>query len=106
MSSRSITLAATLAAASLVAAITPAAAADASKAQVEVKYRDLDLSTAEGAKELEHRLNRAAQEVCGMTATTTGTRLPSSEARACYKETRAQLQENFAQLVPAGKSRG
>lgn len=97
---------AALGAAALLSSTVPAAAADASKSQVEVNYRDLDLSTPAGAKELDKRLHRAAQDVCGMTATTTGTRLPSSEARACYKETLAQLQERFAQAVTAGKQRG
>ena len=106
MKNRSVILAATTALAAVVASPVPAAAADATKSQVEVNYRDLDLSTPEGAKALDHRLHRAAQEVCGMTATTTGTRLPSSEARACYKETLAQLQERFAHLTTASKDRG
>jgi UrcA family protein len=105
MTIRSI-MAATVAAAAFCVSAGPAAAANESKAQVQISYRDLDLSTPEGAKELDKRLHRAAQEVCGMTATTTGTRIPSSAARACYKETLAQLQERFAHLTTAGKQRG
>jgi UrcA family protein len=106
MNTRSAMLAAATAAIALVASSGPAVAGEASNAQVEVSYRDLDLSTPAGAKALEQRLHRAAKEVCGMTSTTTGTRLPSSEARACYKETLGQLQERFAHLMPTDKERG
>jgi UrcA family protein len=84
----------------------PAAAAPAETGQVEVRYRDLDLSTDAGAKELDRRLHQAAEQVCGMNAPTTGTRMPSNNARKCYKETLAQLQDRFAQVVTAGKARG
>jgi UrcA family protein len=84
----------------------PAAAAPADTGKVEVRYRDLDLSTPAGAKELDRRLHQAAGEVCGMNAPTTGTRMPSNNARKCYKETLAQLQDRFAQVVSAEKARG
>ena len=106
MKTRFATVATAISAAALGAMALPAFAADSAKGQVAVNYRDLDLSTAEGAKELDRRLHKAAKDVCGMNATTTGTRMPSSEARACYKETLQQLQSRFAQVVAVNKERG
>ncbi len=100
-------LALALAAGSLAATALPAYAAEAeSKGQgISVKYRDLDLASAEGKQVLEQRLDRAAREVCGVGQTTTGTRLPNRESARCYRETRTQLNQQFARLV-ADEARG
>ena len=66
---------------------------------VAVMYRDLDLTTAAGQKTLEHRLDLAARNVCGMDVQVTGTRVPDRNSAACYKETRAQLAQQFANIV-------
>ena len=60
---------------------TPAFAKD-----VEVRYSDLNLATAEGQKTLDKRIERAAREACHYDVRTTGSRLPSTEARACYNK--------------------
>jgi UrcA family protein len=81
------------------------AAADEAKPSVEVRYNDLDLTTTEGADELDRRLDKAAKSVCGINEISTGTRVTSREARACYKETRGQLESRVAAVV-AKKQRG
>lgn len=78
----------------LVAAAQPAFAE--SKA---ISYSDLDLSTEEGMKELDSRIDLAAKNVCGFADDKFGSRMPSREARACYKEARADIAKRMAQLT-------
>jgi UrcA family protein len=106
MNIRILALAA-LGAATLSAGTAPAFAADnQQQTSVAVHYRDLDLTTPEGAKELDKRLHLAAQQVCGMDERITGSNLPSQDARDCYKQTLKQLQARFATLVSQQKERG
>jgi UrcA family protein len=106
MNTRTLALAA-LGAATLSAGAVPAFAADnQEQTSVAVHYRDLDLTTPEGAKELDRRLHLAAQQVCGMDERITGSNLPSHDARECYKHTLKQLQARFATLVGQQKERG
>ena len=74
-------------------------AVPAMAAPVAVQYGDLDLATAQGQKTLDNRLDSAAREACGYDKITTGSRLPSSAAAACYKQAKAQLKEKVASLV-------
>jgi len=74
-------------------------AAPAFAAPVSVQYSDLDLATATGQKTLDRRLDSAAREVCGYDRITTGSRLRSTEAATCYKQTKAQMKEKVAALV-------
>ena len=78
----------------LVAAAQPAFAE--SKA---VSFSDLDLSTEEGMKELDSRIDLAAKNVCGFSDDKFGSRMPSREARACYKEARADIARRLTQLT-------
>ncbi|HZF45332.1 MAG TPA: UrcA family protein, partial [Sphingomonadaceae bacterium] len=64
-----------------------------------VSYKDLDLTTEQGQKELDRRIDGAAREVCGMNEERTGTRIVSSDARKCYKEARKQLENRLAALT-------
>lgn len=83
-----------LSAAGAVLAASPAAAGD-----MRVEYRDLNLSTTEGRKTLERRIDAAAREVCGYGEIRTGTRLQSTQAKRCYAEAKKQAAEQFAALV-------
>ena len=78
----------------------------AAEPQVSVKYRDLDLSTVTGQRELEMRLDRAARSVCGLDQHVTGSHMPTRAAKTCYSETKARLSEHFAQLVENDNRRG
>lgn len=86
-----------LAAAAVIAA--PAHAATSESKSVEVRYSDLNLASEEGQNVLEQRLDRAAREVCRMDEQTTGTRIPSRDASACYSQARADLSRQFADVV-------
>jgi UrcA family protein len=77
----------------------PAMASESSGSTVSVRYNDLNLATQAGQDELERRLDRAARTVCGLDETRTGTRLPSANARSCYREARVTLNQRFAALV-------
>lgn len=87
-------LAAALATSAVIAA--PAYAAKDEGASVHVRYADLDLSTKEGQDTLERRLDRAAQEVCGIDPRTSGLALPTSESRSCYRETIKNFEREIA----------
>jgi UrcA family protein len=77
-------------------AIAPAAALAASS--VELKYDDLDLSTAKGQAELSKRVDDAARQACAANSVRTGTILRSKAENECYRDTRAKLRERFAFL--------
>ncbi|EIZ78406.1 hypothetical protein WSK_3025 [Novosphingobium sp. Rr 2-17] len=72
---------------------------------VEVSYADLDLTTAEGQKALDRRLNRAARSACGLDEVTTGTHLPSASARLCYEQARAKSKERLAEAIASKSER-
>jgi UrcA family protein len=97
---------AVLGAATLSAGAVPALAADEQGQSVEVQYSDLDLTTPAGAKELDRRLHEAAREVCGMSNMTSGSRLRSDSAGACYRDALKQLQTRFAGLVGKKPDKG
>ncbi|MXP40213.1 UrcA family protein [Altererythrobacter soli] len=102
MTIRTLTLSSAIAAALVCG---PAIAADDAPRSVEVRYHDLDLTSAAGASELDRRLDKAAKSVCQIDQVATGTRIASREARACYKETKERLGDNIAAAV-AKKERG
>lgn len=64
-----------------------------------VSYKDLDLTTEQGQKELDRRIDNAARDVCGMNESRTGTRMVSTDARKCYKEARQKLEKRLAALT-------
>lgn len=66
---------------------------------VPIEYRDLDLTTAEGKRTLDMRVERAARTICGMGATQTGTRIQSRQTRACYRNALLKARKNVAALV-------
>lgn len=71
-----------------------------------VTYADLDLSTPQGQKKLEQRIDRAAKEVCGINAPTTATRLPPPEAYQCVKQAKQQIQQKLAAVTDRQKAGG
>ena len=77
---------AAIGAALLSAGAVPAAAADAQKQGTSMSYSDLDLDTAAGRAELNHRFDQAAREKCGVVEG----QKANSKARYCYKTTGKQ----------------
>ena len=76
----------------------PAAAADEAP-RIGVHYGDLDLTSAEGQRQLDLRLERAAREVCGVNETVVGSHLRSQHSRECYREARRDLDRQYAEAV-------
>lgn len=67
---------------------------------VEVRYKDLDLKTAEGKAELNRRIDKAARSACGLDqAVTTGSRIRPHAQTACYRNAMRQIEPQFARLV-------
>jgi UrcA family protein len=81
------------------AAVAVPAAAEVQTTTRGVQYKDLDLSTEAGQKELENRLDNAAREVCGMNDKYVGSRVVPRESRDCYKDARQQLGAQLSKLV-------
>ena len=90
-------LAAALAAATMIA--TPVVAAEAEGITVAVRYSDLDLSTQEGQRALERRMENAAEQVCGIDRRTSGVALPSNESMRCYRETVKNFERQIAAVA-------
>ena len=67
--------------------------------EVNVAHRDLNLTTIEGQKRLEYRIENAAKKVCGYYEIETGTRLKSAEMRRCYAKAKASAQKQMAAIV-------
>lgn len=74
-------------------------AAPALAGDVTVKYDDLALSTPEGQRTLDQRINAAARKACEADVVRTGTRLASSDARRCVAEAKRQVTRQVAALI-------
>lgn len=72
---------------------------------VTVQYKDLDLTTQAGQKELNNRIDTAARKVCGFSQRTTGTRIPDQEARTCVAEAKQKLEKHVAALAEKDKAK-
>jgi UrcA family protein len=78
-----------IAAACMMAA--PAFAADA-----KLVWSDLDLTTAAGKAELDHRIDVAAQQVCAPEAVTGSRIAPTAPSASCLADAHAAIAEQFA----------
>lgn len=83
----------------LSAAAVALSAAPAFAKDVAVSYADLNLSSIEGQKTLERRLDRAAKKACGYDVAITSTRLSSPQTMDCYNKAKAKAQTTVAALV-------
>lgn len=72
--------------------------------RVRVEYKDLDLTTAAGQRQLERRLDAAAREACGYNQRVTGTRLPDAHARTCYHQARTRAKDVMATAIDRANS--
>lgn len=66
---------------------------------VTVQYKDLDLSTDAGQKELDSRIDAAARKVCGFSDLSVGSRIPTKEARDCVAEAKQKIEKRLAALT-------
>lgn len=67
--------------------------------EMNVDYRDLNLTTIEGQKRLEYRIESAAKKVCGYNEVKTGSRVKSTEFHRCYAKAKASAQKQMAAIV-------
>lgn len=86
-------------------AITPAFAAQSEKMAIVVETTDLNLSTPQGQKTLDQRIEKAARTVCRTAGVTTGSRVLTREARDCLVTARADVRQQVAALT-ASQQRG
>jgi UrcA family protein len=68
-----------------------------------IQFKDLDLSTSAGQKQLDNRIDTAARKVCGFDKLTTGTRIPDKEARVCVAEAKQKIVKQVALLTEKNK---
>jgi UrcA family protein len=78
-------------------AIVPATAIAAPQ-HVEVRYNDLDLSSAKGQHELDKRIDRAARQVCSRHQITTGSIRSTAVDEDCYHEALGKLKDRLAAI--------
>jgi UrcA family protein len=70
---------------------------------ISVQYKDLDLSTGAGQKELDSRIDSAARKVCGFSELSVGSRIPTKEARDCVAEAKRKIEKRIAALTEKDK---
>ena len=87
------------AAVGLAVTATPALAGNSIVKTVEVTAVGLDLSTPEGQRILDKRVEAAAREVCGVETISTGTRIKSLNERSCYRKALAGAKRQVATAV-------
>jgi UrcA family protein len=83
-----------ISAAAIALSATPSFAKD-----VAVSYGDLNLSSIDGQKTLERRLDRAAKKACGYDVAVTSTRMSSPKTMDCMNKAKAQAQTTVATLI-------
>jgi UrcA family protein len=66
---------------------------------VQIKFADLNLSTAEGQATLDRRINSAARKVCRLDEQRTGTRIPSHERKVCFAKAKASAKQQMASAI-------
>lgn len=100
---KSLTLAA--AALGLAVTATPALAGDQAPTG-KVSLSGLDLSTAEGQKMLDQRIDRVARDICEVDKTHTGSRLQSRTVRDCYRKARLSAKKQVVAAIAERQSGG
>ena len=64
-----------------------------------VRYNDLNLSSTQGQKTLERRIDAAAKKYCRVGAQRSGTRINNSQAGKCYREAKRLARQQFAEVA-------
>lgn len=89
----------TAAALGLMMAATPAAAGVQKGESIDIEYRDINLTTIEGQRVLERRIDNAARQVCRTEEHRIGTRLRSAERAKCFAKARATAKSQMASII-------
>jgi len=64
-----------------------------------VQYKDLDLGSDAGQKELDRRIDSAARKACNFEEHSVGSLMPPREARDCLADAKKQLAKRVAALT-------
>lgn len=80
----------------IAAATTPA---PAFARDIQVRYADLNLATAEGQQKLDRRIETAAREVCDYNRTVARWSIHRAEGTECYAKTRENVRGQVALVV-------
>lgn len=83
----------------LTTAAVPALAESSDMATLVVSTAGLDLSSPEGQRILDRRIESAARKVCDNDRMRTGTRIPASEARQCVAKAAAIARKQVASII-------
>jgi UrcA family protein len=90
----------------LVALALGSTAAAAAAESVEVRFYDLDLSTEEGLKTLDRRIDNASRDVCNANIPVTGTRIVRQAALDCVDKAKAGANRQVAALIESVAQKG
>ena len=74
--------------------------------EVNVRYSDLDLASANGQAQLERRIDAAARRACGVGEVQTGTILAKPKSRECIESTKAAVHKFIAERSTDNSQRG
>jgi UrcA family protein len=99
-------IASATAALGLVLAATPALAELPEKRTATFGTGDIDLSTQQGQKEINWRIDRAVRHVCQIGASNPNARLLSKDAQDCVAKARSSAQQQVARLMSAESEKG
>ena len=73
---------------------------------VAVTYDDLDLASDEGREELDRRIDKAAESVCGADVAQVGSRIRSRETRQCIRQAKRDIERNIAAVLDDNRAGG
>lgn len=76
-----------------------ASAVSAQAGGVKVTFDDLDLSTPQGQKTLDRRIDKAARAICGLDQVRLGSRIRDKEATECFKDAKAKSRAQVASVI-------
>ena len=93
------TLAIATAALGLALTASPALADNPESQSVDIDFAGIDLSTPEGQRILDQRIERAARQVCDVYQSRTGSRIRSREVRECLTQARASARSQVASII-------
>jgi UrcA family protein len=87
-------------------AIQPALASAQETESMAVTYDDLDLTSDEGREQLDRRIDKAAEKVCGADEATVGSRIRSRETRQCIRQAKRDIERNLAAIIEDNRAGG
>ncbi|WFL78631.1 UrcA family protein [Altererythrobacter arenosus] len=82
------------------------AMAGGQKPAAQIEFKDLNLSTAEGQKALDGRIEAVARQICKVDEQVTGSRMVPRDRMACVKAAKKSAKQQVAALIERDKLGG